>query len=77
MLTAVELEYVKSLISTYYLKGYKYYLCTTVTEYGTSNTDYDLCIYFSKEPIEAITDNYFEVKNGIQIYIDSSSKRDL
>lgn len=77
MLTAVELEYVKALISTYYAKGYKYYLCTTVTEFGNNASDYDICIYFSKEPIEAITDNYFEVKNGVQIYIDSSSKRDL
>lgn len=77
MLTAVELEYVKSLISIYYSKGYKYYLITTVTEIGSNASDYDLCIYFSKEPIEAITDNYFQVKNGIQIFIDSSSKRDL
>lgn len=75
MLTTNELDYVKALISTYYTKGYKYYLCTTVTELYNSDNDYDLCIYFSKEPIEAVTDNYFDVKNGLQIYIDSSSKR--
>lgn len=77
MLSSVELEYVKSLISTYYAKGYKYYLCTTVTETNYTTTDYDICIYFSKEPIEAVTDNYFDIRNGIQIYIDSSSKREL
>ena len=71
MLTQVESEYVKGLISSYQLKGYKYYVCHTVTEY---NYDYDVCIYFSKEEIKAVDNNIFSITNGIKIYIDSSSR---
>lgn len=71
MLTAVESEYIRGLISVYQLKGYKYYMCHTVTE---NNNNYDACIYFSKEEIKAIDNNIFSVTNGIKIYIDSSSR---
>ena len=71
MLTELESEYIKGLISTYELKGYKYYLCHTVTE---NNVDYDICIYFSKEEIKAIDNNIFSISNGIKLYIDSSSR---
>lgn len=71
MLTSLEQEYIKSLISVYNRKGYKYYVCHTITE---TNNDYDVCIYFSKEEIESSSDNYFVVKEGIRIYIDSSSR---
>lgn len=72
MLSQVELEYIKALINTYYAKGYKYYMCHTISD--NSNNDYDMCIYFSKDKIEALNDNYFSVEKGIRIYIDSSSK---
>lgn len=72
MLSQVELEYVKALINTYRNKGYKYYMCHTISD--NNNNDYDICIYFSKEKIEALNDNYFSVEKGIRIYIDSSSK---
>lgn len=72
MLSQVELEYVRALINTYYAKGYKYYMCHTISD--NNNNDYDICIYFSKDKIEALNDNYFSVENGIRIYIDSSLK---
>lgn len=51
--------------------GYTSYLVHTVTE---NNNDYDICIYLSKTDIEAVTDNYFDINDGLQIYIDSSSR---
>ena len=71
MLTAVESEYIRGLISVYQLKGYKYYMCHTVTE---NNNNYDACIYFSKDEIMAIDNNIFSVSSGVKIYIDSSSR---
>lgn len=71
MFSTVENEYIKALINTYYGKGYKYYICHTITENGN---DYDLCFYFSKEEIRAVTSSYFDVKNGLRVYLDSSSK---
>lgn len=72
MFSSNEYEYIQSLVGTYQKQGYNYYLCHTISD--NSYSDYDICIYFSKDKIEAVTDNYFEVKNGIQIYIDSSQK---
>lgn len=71
MLTAVESEYIRGLISVYQSKGYKYYMCHTVTE---NNNNYDACIYFSKQEIKAIDNNIFSINNGIKIYLDSSSR---
>lgn len=71
MFSAIEIEYIKGLINTYYGKGYKYYLCHTITE---NNNDYDFVIYFSKEEIGAINDNYFQVKNGLRLYVDTSAR---
>ena len=61
MLTSVELDYLKLLIMRYRNKGYYNYLCHTVSDNNSS--DYDLCVYFSKEKIIADSDNQFEVKN--------------
>lgn len=71
MFTSVELDYLRALINTYYSKGYKYYMCHTITE---NNNEYDMCIYFSQEKIEAFSDTYFDVVHGIRIYVDSSGK---
>ena len=71
MLSSTELEYVKALINSYYAKGYTNYVVHTVTE---NNNDYDICIYLSKTEIESVTDNYFSIDDGLQIYIDSSGK---
>ncbi|MCI8999560.1 MAG: hypothetical protein HFJ26_01170 [Clostridia bacterium] len=71
MLSSLESEYLKGLISTYKLKGYGYYLAHTVTE---NNNDYDVCVYFSKSKIKAIDQNIFSIENGLKIYIDSSSR---
>lgn len=71
MLTAVESDYIKNLILTYRKMGYDKYLCHTITD---SSNDYDICIYFSKNGIEAVTDTYYDVTNGIKVLIDSSSK---
>ena len=66
MLSQIELEYVKGVLNAYYAKGYKYYLVHSVTEY---NNEYDVCIYLSKEKINAISDNYFSVSHGLNRYI--------
>ena len=71
MLSSVELEYVKALINTYYAKGYKNYLCHTITD---NNNDYDFVIYFSKFEISAISDNYFEIQSAVKLSVDSSVK---
>lgn len=71
MLTAVESEYIRGLISSYQAKGYKYYVCHTITE---NNNNYDACVYFSKEEIKAVDNNIFSISNGIKIYVDSSSR---
>lgn len=71
MLSSVEIDYIKSLILTYRKMGYSKYLCHTITD---SSNDYDICIYFSKNGIEAISDSYYDVTDGIKILIDSSSK---
>lgn len=70
MLSAIESDYIKGLISVYKAKGYNYYVCHTVTE---QNNEYDFCIYFSKD-ITAISNDVFSVKNGIKIYVDSTSR---
>lgn len=70
MLSNSESDYIKSLILTYKSQGYDYYLCSTISD----NSDYDIVIYFSKEKIIALTTDRFEVKEGIRLYIDSSSK---
>lgn len=73
MFSQVEENYIKSLINTYLKEGYKYYVCHTVTE--TDNT-YDVYIYFSKEEIKAISQETFDITNGIYIQFDSSSRND-
>ena len=72
MLSSTEMEYIQGLISAYYLQGYTHYLCHTITD--NYNNEYDICLYVSKEKIEAVTDNQFEVKDGLRLYIDTSSK---
>lgn len=71
MLTQIEHDYCKSLVDTYYSKGYKYYLIHTITD---TNNNYDVCIYFSKTEISGLNDNYFFIDHGLRIYLDSSSK---
>lgn len=69
MLSVQELEYVKSLINTYRLKGYKYYLCCTNSD-NSINTD--IYLILSKEEIKALNDTTFSITNGIQINIDTT-----
>lgn len=71
MFTAQESEYLKSLISVYQARGYKYYLAHTVTE---NYNDYDFYVYFSKEEITASTDENFVLHNAIFLKIDSSTR---
>lgn len=74
MFTAVEFDYLKSIINTYISQGYKYYVAHTITE---NNNDYDLCIYFSKNEIIATTNSRFIIPDGsIVVYVDSSSRND-
>lgn len=73
MFSQVEIDYIKSLVNVYRDKGYMYYLAHTVTE---RNNEYDICIYFSKEEIDASTDEIFNINNALVIYIDSSSRND-
>ena len=61
MLSSLESEYLKGLISVYKSKGYKYYIAHTVTE---TNNDYDVCIYLSKTEIKAIDQNILVLKMG-------------
>lgn len=71
MFSTVENEYIIGLINTYYGKGYKHYLCHTITENGN---DYDFVLYVSKEKIGGINDNYFDIKDALRLYVDSSSR---
>ena len=71
MFSTVEESYIKGLISSYYQKGYKFYVVHTITE---NNDEYDACIYFSKSEIKAITPLTFDVTNGVCIKLDSSSR---
>ena len=73
MFSSLEVDYILSLINTYQRLGYKYYMCHTITE---NDNNYDICIYFSKNKITAVTSTTFDVTNAIQIYIDSSSRND-
>lgn len=73
MFTQTEENYLKSLINTYISKGYKYYLCHTITE---SNNNYDVCLYVSKNEIKANNSYIFDLSQAICIYIDSSSRSD-
>ena len=52
MLSDVELDYVLSLINTYFKLGYKYYLVNTITD---NDVIYDIDVYISKEEIKAVT----------------------
>lgn len=71
MFSAVEENYLKGLISSYYKKGYKFYVCHTITE---NNNEYDVAVYFSKNEIVASTPLTFDISNGVYIKIDSSSR---
>lgn len=74
MFSTVELDYLKGLINSYFMKGYKYYVAHTVTE---SNNDYDIYIYISKEKITASNSNTFILPEGtLFIKIDSSYRSD-
>lgn len=73
MFTSVESDFIKAFVNSYYNAGYKQYIVHTITE---SDNDYDMCFVFSKNEIEAISDNNFVVSEGIIIYIDSSSRND-
>lgn len=71
MLTSVEETYCIGLINRYFEKGYKYYVLHTVTE---NDSVYDVCLYFSKNPINFITNISFDLENGVKILVDSSSR---
>lgn len=71
MLSQIETDYILSLINTYQMNGYRYYLCNTITD---NDVVYDIDIYFSKEEIKAITSNVFDLTNAIHIKIDSSNR---
>lgn len=71
MFSAVEENYIKGLISSYYKEGYSYYICHSVTE---TNNSYDIYIYLSKNEITAITPLTFDVTDGIFLKIDSSTR---
>ena len=69
MLSVNELEYLKSLINRYQKEGYKYYVCTTVSE---SNIVPDLYLFLSKDKIEFVDNKTFTIKNGIRLSIDTN-----
>ena len=71
MLSDVELDYVLSLINTYFKLGYKYYLVNTITD---NDVIYDIDVYISKEEIKAVTSTTFDLTNAIHIKIDSSNR---
>lgn len=73
MFSAQEESYIKSLIGSYYTKGYKNYLVHTVTE---TDNNYDMYIYFSENDITAFTPTTFDLTESIFIKIDSSSRND-
>ncbi len=73
MLSTTEMEYVRSIVLAYQKQGYKYYLCHTITN-NYSSDEYDICIYFSQEKIEAYNSNRFNIPTGIMINIDSTAK---
>jgi hypothetical protein len=69
MLTAVEMEYVRALVETMRGKGYKHYVCNTVTETGNVR---DIQLVFSTEPVTANSLNSFVVVGGVRYLVDSS-----
>lgn len=70
MLSVQEQEYLIGLVNAYKAKGYKYYLCHTISY----NSDYDFVVYFSKEKITAVSDSYFSVNNSVRVYVNSSTR---
>lgn len=70
MLSVQEQNYLEGLVNAYKAKGYNYYLCHTISY----NSDYDFVVYFSKNPIEAISDYYFSVDTGVRVYVNSSTR---
>lgn len=73
MFSAIESEYIKSIISSYMNNGYKYYIAHTITE---TNNPYDIALIFTNDKVEAICDYIYFVKNAVIIYIDSSNRND-
>lgn len=73
MFSAVENDFIKSFVSAYFNEGYKYYIVHTVTETGN---DYDLRFIFSKEDIQAVSDNDFVVVDAVVVDVDTSSRSD-
>lgn len=73
MFNQQEIDYILSLINTYRRQGYKYYVCHTITE---DNNNSDIRVYFSKKEIKAVTSTTFDISEGIEIEIDSSSRND-
>lgn len=72
MFTAVELDYLVALLNTYKKQGYEYYMAHTVSD----GSEYDFCVYISKNEIKALNDNYFDCsqKDTLKILVDSSPK---
>lgn len=71
MLTDVELDYVLSLINTYFKLGYKYYLVNTITD---NDVIYDIDFYVSKNEIKAVSKTTFDLTEAVHIKIDSSNR---
>lgn len=69
MFTAVEMDYVSSLVEQMRGQGYLYYIARTVTESGNN---YDCELIFSKEEITANGLYSYRVTNGVRYRVDSS-----
>lgn len=70
MLSDTDKDFLLGLISAYKKDGYKYYLCSTISD---RNSEYDFVIYFSKEEIQSLSNLQFKLKNAIVLQIDSST----
>lgn len=70
MLTATELEYCKMYLTKARDEGYKYYVVQTVTESGS---DYDVCIYLSRDKIVCSSPTTFSISDSKKVLLDSSS----
>lgn len=69
MFSTTQIEVVSSLVPTLREQGYVYYIATTNVTIGYNNqTEPDLYIYFSKEPITANNGYSYNIPNNTVLY---------
>lgn len=73
MFSAVQQDYLYSLVKTMAAKGYKYYLAHGLDRNVQDGSFYDLYIYFSDSPISARNLYSYDFSGGVLYKVDSSN----